>query len=209
MNLLQLDVPAIASRQLYEFIGSGRTEAQAIAPVRDQLVTWITDAWRRVPVAGVDELQALMLTARQHLYDFRAFVADPAFADGRAGQLALAEVEPMLDQLIAELQAAILARGGNLAPALPVVQGSGTNIPTVDPGAARYGLGLSSTLPQAGWLPPSVMDVWRNVTGRAYTGIETAGASAGGGVVPLLLLGGALWLLMSPKPRRRAGHRRR
>lgn len=211
---MSIDLTALASGGLFNFIGAGRREADVIVPVQQQLEAWIRDVAGRIPTSDVAELHVMLDAAVTHARDFRAFVADPAFTDGRASRQSLDAVMPALEGrdaqgnhvrgdggLIGQLQAAIEARGGGrVAPALPPVQGAGSNIPTIDPGGGRYGQGLASALPQAGWVPPAVVDVWEQITGRTSSAAGDQQAMARqGAFVQWLLIGGVLYMLFAPR----------
>lgn len=208
-----LDIPALASSELYGLVGSGRREADVISPVQDQLTAWIGLTRERIPGATVDELQALHADALQVAADYRAFVSDEAFTDGRASRQSLDAIMPYLDGtradgtlvavtihgnptdggLVGELERAILERGGAVAPALSFTQGAGGQ--SVDTGA-RFGISEANTLPQAGMIPPAITELWAHVTGRTATGEADPGAVAQqAAMIQWLLIGGVLYAL--------------
>jgi len=97
-------------------------------------------------------------------------------------------------QLADYLSAAILGLGGGDRQARPVVQGPGGL--TVDPNAGYAG---SEVMPQPGWLPPALADIWAQITGNAPAPapappVQTAGISP---AVALVLVGALLWYLSS------------
>lgn len=220
-GLGQIDVPAIASRILYEFTGGGfERELEALKPVQDQVLAWIYEVSRGIPNMDVSQLQTLISQARGVATDFRAFVADPAFSDGRAGRQVLDGTMPLLDGtnaagdvvpiagggLVGQLQGAILRRGGQvLPPTSSFVQGAGGQ--SIDP-AASYSLGADRGLPQSGIVAPSLTELWNSITGRTATGEPNpAAVQQQGALVQWLLVGGILYVLFQPSSRssRRAG----
>lgn len=78
-------------------IRSGADEADAITKVQTPLGNQLIAINAAIPYANTPQLQTMYQAVRQLGSEFRAFVAQPAFTDGRASTQALNTIMPLID----------------------------------------------------------------------------------------------------------------
>jgi len=179
-------------------IGSGRTEADAIVPVQNAIDLRLQEINRGINTASIPQLQAWRDELIAMGAEFRRFVTDPRFTDGRASTQALDTIMPLIDgtdssgypcQLnkwgnpcnggtIGTIERRAYAMGGALAPPQITQGGMG---PTL-----QYQLPGLPYIPQSGFLPP-VSPVSRTQN----AGVITVAGSSAGLSTEMLLAGAA------------------
>jgi hypothetical protein len=78
-------------------IGQGRREADAIVPVQNAIGDRLAEINRAIPAASIPQLQGWHTELINTAAEFRRFVADPRFTDGRASHQALETLMPLID----------------------------------------------------------------------------------------------------------------
>jgi hypothetical protein len=155
-------------------IGHGRREADAIVPVQNSISNVngtgrLDEINRAIPTATIPQLQMFANEVVKTAIQFRQFVSDPRFTDGRASHQALDTLMPLIDGTdatgapcsvnkwgnpcnggtLGTIQRQILQLGGTIGPPL-LTQGVGSTIPSLQFPQPGFGY-----LPQAGTLPPT------------------------------------------------------
>jgi hypothetical protein len=185
-------------------IRSGANEADAIVPAQNAIGARLKEINAGIGTASIPTLQAWFNELQATAAEFRKFVTDPRFTDGRASTQALNTLMPLIDGTDAsgypcELNAwGNPCNGGTIGTIQRQLYTMGSNIgpPMLTQGAGSMGASLQYQLPglpylpQSGTIPPT----------SPYSTIRAAGigvvpSSMGAGdLLPLALLGGlAVW----------------
>ena len=180
-------------------IGEGHREADAIVPAQNAIGESLEEINRGIPTASILQLQAwvdeLIATARE----FRAFVTDPRFVDGRASQQALETLMPLIDGTGADGEPCSVNKwgdpcnGGTLGSVQRRllefgVNYSGSPQPTYSGGAGptlQYQMPGLPYLPQSGFLPPT-----SPLSPIRSAGVVSVGAGGLDTILPFAILGG-------------------
>jgi hypothetical protein len=180
-------------------IGEGHREADAIVPAQNAIGESLEEINRGIPTASILQLQAwvdeLIATARE----FRAFVTDPRFVDGRASQQALETLMPLIDGTGADGYPCDVNKwgdpcnGGTLGSVQRRllefgVNYSGSPLPTYGGGAGptlQYQMPGLPYLPQSGFLPPT-----SPLSPIRSAGVVRVGAGGLDAMLPFAILGG-------------------
>jgi len=167
-----------AAQAILPFIGAGRREADAIVPFQNQVGAALAQINRDIATANIAALQSMYQVTIQIGNQFKAFVAQPQFTDGRASTQALNTIMPLIDGTCGYTSKASGPTETNCGPSGPagtngtlgsivyqinLLQGGATVAPpqlTQFNGASYYPtlqspstLGNGNTLPQPGTLP--------------------------------------------------------
>jgi hypothetical protein len=189
-------------------VGEGRREADAIVPVQNAIDQRLQEINRSIPNGSIPQLQAWWDELRQTAAEFRKFVADPRFTDGRASRQALDTLMPLIDGTDASgypcitnqwgnpcnggtmgtIERQLISLGAVISPPQITQAGMGPSLQTPLPGLPY--------LPQSGYIPPT----------SPYSAIRSAGivpVSGGSDPTQLLLAAGAAFLLFGMATRRK------
>jgi hypothetical protein len=180
-------------------VGKGRREADAIVPVQNAVGQRLDEINRSIPNGSVPQLQGWWDELRQTAAEFRKFVGDPRFTDGRASRQALDTIMPLIDGTdssgypcitnqwgnpcnggtMGTIERQLYSLGAILSPPQLTQGGMGPSLQTPLPGLPM--------LPQSGYLAPT----------SPYSSIQSAGIIpvSSSDTQTLLAAGGALLLL--------------
>lgn len=196
-------------------IRSGADEADAITRIQTPLGNQLIAINSAIPYANVSQLQTMFQAVRQLGSQFSAFVAQPAFTDGRASTQALNTIMPLVDgsgdytskdsgpgcyhcgpagggedgilgSIVRQLNKLNPGMYYMAPPEVTAGQMSGY-LPTLDSPSTTYGNGIpeSGSLPK---YPPSTVPI--TTPAVVSTGLFNAG------MLPLLVGGALLYLLI-------------
>jgi hypothetical protein len=163
------------AQAILPMIGRGRSEADAIVPFQNQVGAALAQINRDIGTANIAALQSMYQVTIQIGNQFKAFVAEPVFVDGRASTQALNTIMPLIDGTCGYTSKNSGPTETNCGPAGPagtngtlgsivyqinLLQGGSTLAPpqlTQTNGASYYPTlqspSLGGTLPQPGTLP--------------------------------------------------------
>lgn len=149
-------------------VGKGRREADAIVPVQNAVGQRLDEINRSIPNGSIPQLQGWWDELRQTAAEFRKFVGDPRFTDGRASRQALDTIMPLIDGTDASGYPCITnqwgnpCNGGTMGTIERQLYSLGGMLP---PPQITQGPGMGPTLqtplpglpflPQSGYIPPT------------------------------------------------------